>query len=425
MGAPPARTVASGEQPASDRKESGTFAIEASPARNGEPKDERALLRVDVSRADPRKRPTQKITRKLDAYVPPDRSLGSEPAPPSSRRRFDRAGLVALAILTLVAAVLATALIASPEAHGAEPPPGASSVPSASTEATLDAADALYRKGVEAFKKDDLLAAQRAFSEAYALKQSVEIAANLGIVELKLGKARDAAEHLATALRQFPMRANPEARAQLEAKLDEARARVVTVVVEVSPQGASVEVDGRTLGRAPIAVEVFVEPGERRFSATLEGHEPSSIALPLEAGTKRTVTLNLAKAIAPTIGEESAASVSERPLWPIVTSAGVTAVGLGLGIGFAVRAVGLESDLASEKCDGPSDCEARFGSDVDELNTSRALAGTGFGLAGLGVAGLVVSLLWEHDEETDGSSTAQLVPIVSPTSAGAAFTCSF
>jgi hypothetical protein len=105
-------------QPASDRKESGTFAIGTESASTvGAPPS--ALPRIDLSRADARHRPTVKLTRKLDRFLPPDPTLRSDYAPPSHEPSLDRRALVVLVALTGVAAALAAALVWRAATRGA------------------------------------------------------------------------------------------------------------------------------------------------------------------------------------------------------------------------------------------------------------------------------------------------------------------
>ena len=101
-------------------------------------------------------------------------------------------------------------------------------------------ADALYKQGNEAFKKGDLEAARTAYREAYALRQSFDIAGNLGAVEFQLGAYRDAAEHLAASLRAAPVNGSPESKAKMAKLLADAKARVATLVVTTSEPGADV-----------------------------------------------------------------------------------------------------------------------------------------------------------------------------------------
>ncbi|MCK6591615.1 MAG: hypothetical protein L6Q76_29015, partial [Polyangiaceae bacterium] len=104
--------------------------------------------------------------------------------------------------------------------------------PTASPAATQPAVDpnaspeeramALFRRGIEAHKQGNLVEAEGYYRTAFDLKKSYDIAGNLGDVELKLGKPRDAAEHLSFTIRNFPLTGKPELRERMQKALDEA-----------------------------------------------------------------------------------------------------------------------------------------------------------------------------------------------------------
>src|ERR1041384_3825181 len=66
-----------------------------------------------------------------------------------------------------------------------------------------DRANQLFKKGKVAFNAGKYNDALRIYSEAWSLKQSPDIAANLAQTESELGKHRDAAEHFSYALDHF------------------------------------------------------------------------------------------------------------------------------------------------------------------------------------------------------------------------------
>ena len=78
--------------------------------------------------------------------------------------------------------------------------------PGAPTAATkpLDHADELFEQAVTAYDAGRLADAEAKLAEAWGLKRTHDIAGNLGVVELKLGKYPEAATHLAWALQHFP-----------------------------------------------------------------------------------------------------------------------------------------------------------------------------------------------------------------------------
>src|SRR6185503_10534547 len=114
--------------------------------------------------------------------------------------------------------------------------------------------------------------AYRAYKAGYDLKKGYDLAGNLGNVELALGRPRDAAEHLSFCLKNFPATGTAKQLEFIRSRLAEARQKVGALSIQVSEGGAEVLVDGRSIGRSPLADEVFVDPGSRRIEARLNGH---------------------------------------------------------------------------------------------------------------------------------------------------------
>src|ERR1700761_3265086 len=77
---------------------------------------------------------------------------------------------------------------------------GAASSAHADANADSERANLLFKKGKIAFNAGKYTDALRIYSEAWSLKKSPDIAANLAQTESELGKHRDAAEHFAYAL---------------------------------------------------------------------------------------------------------------------------------------------------------------------------------------------------------------------------------
>src|SRR4051812_35204786 len=74
---------------------------------------------------------------------------------------------------------------------------GEAAQPHADAQAALD-----YEAGVKAAEQGDTARAYTLLVKAWSLKRHFQVAANLGLTELDLGKHRDAAEHLAYFLRE-------------------------------------------------------------------------------------------------------------------------------------------------------------------------------------------------------------------------------
>jgi len=208
-----------------------------------------------------------------------------------------------------------------------------------------DSAEAVrhYEDGVTAAKLGRWAKAHESFLAAWKVKQHFQIAANLGRAELKLRKYRDAAEHLAFFLREATGVSSQEDRAARK-MLDEARAKVGAVTIQVNRADAEILVDGVAVGTAPIAHEVFVEPGRRTVEAKLGGFEDDRRSLDITAGSSQNVVLTLSErpaAPAPLFPARPAGP-SEKELGrpsvaPIAVGIGLTAAAVGVGIGTLSR----------------------------------------------------------------------------------------
>ncbi|XYI00433.1 PEGA domain-containing protein [Sorangium sp. So ce1128] len=163
------------------------------------------------------------------------------------------------------------------------------------SDALTDKARQLFEDGVKAAKAGKWDDAHAAFLAAWVLKPHYQIASNLGVASLRVGKPRDAAEYLTLYLREAPATKVQE-RQRAEASLQEARAQVAAVTVRVAPDGAEVTVDGTSVGRAPLADPVFLEPGRHDVGAKLDGYVPQAQPVAATAGGTEAVVLELKRA---------------------------------------------------------------------------------------------------------------------------------
>jgi hypothetical protein len=157
-----------------------------------------------------------------------------------------------------------------------------------------DRADELFDQAAGAFDAGRYAEAQAKLEAAWALKKTYDIAGNLGVVEVKLGKHAAAAEHLTWALAHFPPTETTKARRGYEQELQKARAQVAALRVRVSIEGADVMVNGRPAGKAPLGDEVFVEAGVVSVTAQREGYVGAQQVVTVAKGEAREVTLALA-----------------------------------------------------------------------------------------------------------------------------------
>ncbi|WP_438033318.1 PEGA domain-containing protein [Sorangium sp. So ce204] len=154
------------------------------------------------------------------------------------------------------------------------------------TVAMTQQARKLFREGVDAFAQARWAEARAAFLAALALNPHYTNRGNLGAAELKLGRYRDAAEHLARYVREMAedTTSTAEERARGEAAYAEARAKVSTLVVRSNVDGARVFVDGTLQGVTPLPDPLFVEPGAHTISVEHEDYETKKTTVQVGAG---------------------------------------------------------------------------------------------------------------------------------------------
>ncbi|MGK4002873.1 PEGA domain-containing protein [Sorangium sp. So ce1036] len=153
----------------------------------------------------------------------------------------------------------------------------------AEAEALTDKARQLYDEGLAALNQSRWVEAHASFLAAWRIERHYQIASNLGVAELRLGKYRDAAEHLSWYLREAPATRVTQ-RQRAEVLLKEALAKVAAITVKTEPEGAEVTVDGAEMGRTPLALPVFLEPGQHMIQAELDGYKPAQERIEPKAG---------------------------------------------------------------------------------------------------------------------------------------------
>ncbi|WP_437579114.1 PEGA domain-containing protein [Sorangium sp. So ce887] len=242
---------------------------------------------------------------------------------------------------------VAVALMA--QAAGAQQP--ATAAAAGESDALTDKARQLYEEGRQAAAAGKWADARASFLAAWAIKPHYQIASNLGVSCLMLGRNREAAEYLTRYLREAPATKVKE-RQSAEASLKEALAKVASVTVQVAPQGAEVTVDGAAVGKAPLPDRVFFDPGKHEIGAKLEGYVPATRPIVAVAGRTETVVVQLERAPAPGVGVRPFVVAPGAPAapradlrTPVLIAGGIAAgAGIATGVVFAVLAGGRADD---------------------------------------------------------------------------------
>ena len=197
-----------------------------------------------------------------------------------------------------------------------------------------DQARKLLLEGIEHFQAGRLPQAHAALTAAWRIKSHHQVAGALGTVELKLGKFRDASEHL-----HYFMN-SPEAdageKAQTKPYYLEATSKVGQVSITCNVPTAQITVSGRVVATTQLDL-VFVDPGKVAVVATADGYETANAALQVAAGESKKVPLSLRK-------RDTHPPVTGWPKWPGYTLIGAGVVGIGVGVALMVVSGGKRSD---------------------------------------------------------------------------------
>ncbi|HTQ04571.1 MAG TPA: hypothetical protein VMI54_11975 [Polyangiaceae bacterium] len=317
--------------------------------------------------------------------------------------------------------------------------------------------DAASRRAAYVEARDAIVAknwagAEKILAGLWAEARTYDVALGLGQAELNLKEYAHAAEHLSFALAHLPPRESDELRARAQEFLALAREHLATVTVWVEPQDSTISVDGEAMD-SPSTADIFVEIGPHTIAARHAGYESAEVRVDALQGESYPVRFQLsplpapaaapvaAPPVAPTAAPVAPA-VSEGAKWadqppshasllPVYIAAGVTAVGLGVGIGTLVAAGNKESDkddilarLPEKPACGqgtPYVVDCGHVKDLnDQASTLRTVGFVGVGVA-VAAAGTAAYFLVTHKHGTASASarSVRVWPVVAPRSVGA------
>ncbi|HMF41065.1 MAG TPA: PEGA domain-containing protein [Polyangia bacterium] len=215
--------------------------------------------------------------------------------------------------------------------------------------------EALIRKGNELRQQGRNEEALPLFQAAYAAERTPRTAGQLGLSEMTVGYWAEAEAHLTEAL-EFPshpwVAKNSEG---LREMLRKAHAKIAEVIVDGSPKGAEVHVNGRLVGTLPLASPLRIGEGRIEVTLAAPNHKPEMRSLSVIGGQKQNVTINLDKvapeappvvtqparppaAAAPASGASlSVLAIAEIPAehrskWPAIAAGGAGLVAFGFGV---------------------------------------------------------------------------------------------
>jgi len=288
-------------------------------------------------------------------------------------------------------------------------------------------AEKLLRHGVELRRLHNDEGAAREFQKAYDLVRSPRAAAQLGLAKQALGLWEEAERYVGEAVRAAGDAWVAKNRGALDEALGTIQKHLGRIEVIGDPEGADVSVNGRSIGKLPLAGAVRVSAGEVDVDVQAPGYSPAQRTVTLIGGQYQRVVIHLAKvepgpttAVPPPVkpGSEPtpappeptpppARAVGGGPSGARIalkwTAAGLAAAGLAAG----VIGVVLHGDNVSKFDDHP--CRNKNGVGVlvdgtpdttcqsllDSLQTDQKIAIVGFVAAGAFAATWLALMLTE------------------------------
>ncbi|WP_441291965.1 PEGA domain-containing protein [Sorangium sp. KYC3313] len=298
-------------------------------------------------------------------------------------------------------------------------------------------------------------------------RPTFDVAYNVGSAAYQQGKHALAAEHLSFALRHWPLlSAVAHLKPTAQQRLAMSRAQVGALAVTVSAPLAEVRVDGKPAGKAPLAGEIFVEPGEHTIEARLDGYAPAQKTVRVAKGETAAVTLAMAlvkSEAAVKAGENTAAGdaaraptgdaeghgpsaaqpvakpgqhvpgpahVEQRSWVPVIALGAASAVALGVGVGTTVAANKASAETSSQRTaiwnagGGCIDAPAEQGGACAKLRDGEGrvdgfsnAARVAYVTSGLLLAGALTYSLWPV-KRSGSAHSMRLVPNLGARGAG-------
>lgn len=301
--------------------------------------------------------------------------------------------------------------------------------------AFADDIDRSFEQGTLALRAGKYQDAKTAFDAVWKQRKTHDVAANLGLAEMQLGKHRDAAEHFAFALGSFPVTGDATLKKGIEAAFAQAKSHVMTLRVTVSVDGAEVLVDGTPIGRSPLAGDVFVEVGARTIEARLARYVTATKTVDAKKGGSDAVSLVLSPEPTPTATVTTTATAPPPPRSKVpaivLGGVGVAGVVVGatlLGVGYATNADvsakmprNAAGDAQCQKppvtgADAPACAELR--ARTSEANTFANAGAVTLALGGAAVAAGVLYLVWPSPSASTGGSATRFIPTAGPQGGG-------
>src|SRR5262249_19172477 len=127
---------------------------------------------------------------------------------------------------------------------------------------------------------------------------------------------------------------------------------VLHIVVNVDHVPVWIDAEHDLAGVSPIRGDVFIAPGRHTLFAEIDEYDPVRMEIVVEKGQPREVSLDLqpSKRMPPVdtaVRPLAPPEARDRSVVPLVVGGGLAAIGIGVGVGFAVHASRRQSDAGA------------------------------------------------------------------------------
>jgi len=180
-----------------------------------------------------------------------------------------------------------------------------------------------FTKGVAAFDDRRFAEAADEFEAAYKLSPAFVVLFNIGQVDVALGRSVEAVDAFDSYLKQGGSSIGADRRQEVQREIEKQSARIGTIDVHTTPDGAEIRIDGKLAGKTPLARPLRVNAGKHSLEATLGEHTPQS--RDLEVAGRADIRLDLAleslaapaAAAAPPAASPTLPPVAPAPVAPL------------------------------------------------------------------------------------------------------------
>jgi hypothetical protein len=260
-------------------------------------------------------------------------------------------------------------------------------------------AQVLLKEGAQHYQQGSFADALEKFEQAYAVFPSPKLFFNIGQASRELGRPVDAVDAFEKFLVQATD-ASPELLAEAKRSVEELAPKIGKLLIDCPLSGAEVTVDGKTVGRIPLADLIRVMPGKHQVTAMHPNATPAIENVIVAAGTVETVVMRPRPLGEPTpappaptsmpspgLDLQAAQASPESPGWWLGrkwtwVAAGSTVVFAGVAsiAGWSMQSKFSELRKSCGKAAGANwtGCSS---SDISSLNTRKNIANVAWGLS--------------------------------------------